>query len=268
MGQRRPGSLCGLQLGTTWIDEGTMCRSRSDPSIPTGVAQVQVTTNYTRRPDDSGWLAILLSSTSKRGALCEYTRVEITGERNGRFFFRIADGNSDYVGQVASLKDENAQKYLVDDGPSGPATVSVRYLGTPSDEDSPFKGHLRQQWAEATFDGNKARVTLNSVWNGKYTPIPAGKHTILAPDSSHGNISTAGYRQGTPGLRCTDVWFPLQLAGTSGNSGRYIHAGHLSEGCVTFHELTEWNAIYDYLIRSRVPGSKGKQVGSLVVRSS
>jgi hypothetical protein len=89
---------------------------------------------------------------------------------------------------------------------------------------------------------------------------------IMAPDSSHGNISTAGYRNATSGLRCTDVWFPIELAGTAGNSSRYVHAGHLSEGCVTVHELTKWNALYDYLIASRVPGPGGKYVGNLMVR--
>lgn len=223
---------------------------------------------YTRRPDDTGWLAVLISSTHQRGALCEYTKVEIFAERAGRVFFKIRDGNGAYVGDEASLTKENADKYLVSAGPSGPATMTVRYLGAPSEEDSPFKGRLKQQWAEATFNGNRATVTLNSVWDGSYTPIPAGTHTIMAPDTSHGNISTAGYRQATPGLRCTDVWFPIQLSGTTGNSSRYVHAGHLSEGCVTFHELTKWDAVYDYLISSRDPGSNGKFVGRLIVRTS
>ena len=38
MGQRRPGPLCGSQLGTNWIDEGTMCRSRSGPPGPIGAS--------------------------------------------------------------------------------------------------------------------------------------------------------------------------------------------------------------------------------------
>jgi len=246
-----------------------MCRSRSTPLGPTGQdVRPKITVKYTRRPDDSGWLEILLSSTKKRAPLCEYTKLEMAAERNGRTFFRIADGNSDYVGEEGSLKDENTNKYLADGGPSGPATISVRYLGAPSDENSPFKGHLKQQWAEITFNGNKAQVTLNSVWNGNFVPILPGTHMIMAPDTSHGNISTAGYRQATPGLRCTDVWFPIQLSGSTMNSSRYIHPGHLSEGCVTVHELTKWNALYDYLIASRVPTSNGKLVGRLIVRAS
>ncbi|QLL10549.1 hypothetical protein [Pseudomonas chlororaphis] len=50
-----------------------------------------------------------------------------------------------------------------------------------------------------------------------------------------------------------------------GNSGRYVHIGHLSEGCVTFYELLKWNDIYDYLIDKRMKEGKGKYVGTLVV---
>jgi len=162
---------------------------------------------YTRRPDDSGWLAVLLSMSRQLAYLCEYTRVETLREAAGRLFFRIADGNSDYVGKEGSLKKENADKFLSDIPPGGPATVQVRYAGLPVEEMSSFKGLLKQQWANADFSGNHSLVTLNSVWDQAYTPIPVGEHLIMAPDQSHGNISTAGYRSATPGLRCTDVWF-------------------------------------------------------------
>jgi hypothetical protein len=49
-------------------------------------------TKYTRRPDDSGWLGVLLSASRGLGFLCEYTRVEIGREFAGRVYFRIADG--------------------------------------------------------------------------------------------------------------------------------------------------------------------------------
>lgn len=221
---------------------------------------------FTRRADETGWLRILLSGTNKEGYLCEYTRVEPVRESGGRSFFQVADGNSDFVGKEASLRQENAAKYLVDQGPGGAATVYVRYVGEPTDEVSPFQGKRRQQWANASFNGVTARITLNSIWDEYYTPIPRGTHTIAAPDHSHADVSTAGYRAATQGLRCTDTWFPIILAGSTGFSTRYIHAGHLSEGCVTFYELTKWNQIYDYLIARRVPNSKGKSIGSLIVQ--
>ena len=221
---------------------------------------------YTRRPDDSGWLGVLLSASSSLGFLCEYTKVEMLKETVDRAFFRIADGNSDHVGKEASLKKENADKFLADIPPSGPATLQVCYAGPPSEESSPFKGSLTQQWAKAEFNGKQAVVTLNSVWDGTFTPIATGAHKIMAPDNSHANISTRGYRSATDRLRCTDVWFPIQLKGGVGNSGRYVHVGHLSEGCVTVHELKMWNDIYDYLISRRIPGPGGRFVGDLIVR--
>jgi len=190
--------------------------------------------------------------------------VEVVRELAGRVYFRVADGNSEHLGKEASLKKENADRFLSDTGPGGPASLRVHYVGTPTEEVSPFKGRLKQQFGIADFGRNHARVTLNSVWDRSYTPVPAGNHRIMAPDQSHANISTAGYRSATPGLRCTDVWFPIELEGQPGNSGRYVHAGHLSEGCVTVYELIKWNAIYDSLIASRIPGADGKFVGTLI----
>jgi len=49
-------------------------------------------------------------------------------------------------------------------------------------------------------------------------------------------------------------------------SSRYIHVGHLSEGCVTVHQLEKWSALYEFLISHRVANSAGKRIGSLEVR--
>jgi hypothetical protein len=57
--------------------------------------------------------------------------VTFTKESGGRTYFRIADGNSEFVGQTASLKTENALKYLMDTPPTAPATVKVKYTGAP-----------------------------------------------------------------------------------------------------------------------------------------
>jgi hypothetical protein len=89
---------------------------------------------------------------------------------------------------------------------------------------------------------------------------------MLAPDYSHKAISTAGYASATPGMIGNDVWFPIGLFGSSSNSSRYIHVGHLSEGCVTVHQLEKWAALYEFLISHRVGNSAGKRIGSLVVR--
>ena len=70
----------------------------------------------------------------------------------------------------------------------------------------------------------------------------------------------------TPGMVGNDIWFPIGLNGSTVNSSRYIHVGHLSEGCVTTHELKKWTALYNYLISHRVPNSMGKYVGQLKVQ--
>lgn len=236
-------------------------------SVSGSTHTTQVQTLYTRRADDTGWLGVKLEPNGPVVFICEYTKVTLTKKINGRTYFRIAEGNGEYVGREASLKDENAAKFLKTGGLSGPATVQVKYAGKPERVRSEIRGDTNlQQWAVATFNGNTANVTLNSVWGHGYTPIPVGRHKIMAPDYSHANIPTSGYRAAHPDqIRCTDVWFPIALQGTTTNSSRYIHIGHLSEGCVTFYELLKWNAIYDYLINKRERGNNGKLIGDLIV---
>jgi hypothetical protein len=220
---------------------------------------------FTRRAEASGWLSVRLSKTGQLTSLCEYTRVNAIRETNGRTYFTIADG-SIAVGEEASLTMANAARYLSADGPGGAVAVVVTYAGAPAEEVSTFKGKLRQQWANLSFGGQTATVTLNSIWNGSFQPIAPGTHAILVPDYSHKAISTAGYAAATPGMIGNDVWFPIGLLGSSSNSSRYIHVGHLSEGCVTVHQLEKWAALYEFLISHRVENSDGKRIGSLVVR--
>jgi hypothetical protein len=220
---------------------------------------------FTRRAEDSGWLSVRLSRTSQLASLCEYTRVNVIRENSGRTYFTIVDGLI-AVGEEGSLTTANAARYLSTVGPGSAVTVVVTYAGAPAEEISPFKGRLKQQWATLSFGGQTATVTLNSVWDGRFQPIPPGMHAILAPDYSHKTISTAGYAAATDGMVGNDVWFPIGLHGSSSNSSRYIHVGHLSEGCVTVHQLEKWTAIYEFLISHRVPNSAGKRIGSLEVR--
>jgi hypothetical protein len=121
-------------------------------------------TKFTRRAEPSGWLTVKLSSSHRPIALCEYTKVELTRQQGGLTYFKVADGNSEFVGQEAYLHDNNVAVCLSDTGPRGAASVTVRYAG------------------------------------------------------------------------------------------------------ITQHDLTKWNAIYDYLISSREPGSLGKRVGRVVVQ--
>ncbi len=105
------------------------------------------------------------------------------------------------VGEEASLASANAALYLDSTGPAGAAAIRVTYVGEPVKALSSFQGELLQQWADLSFNGQTARVTLNSVWGGTYSPIVPGTHAILAPDYSHAKISTAGYVAVTRWLR-------------------------------------------------------------------
>lgn len=223
-----------------------------------------MTEKFTRRAEDSGWLSVRLTKTGQLASLCEYTKVKIVREANGRTYFIVADGSIS-VGDEVSLTTANAGKYLPATGPAGAASVVIIYRGKPVEAYSSFKGKLTQQFADLSFAGQTATVTLNSLWDGTYTPIPPGTHSILAPDYSHASISTGPYAAATPGMVGNDVWFPIGLNGTLENSSRYVHVGNLSEGCVTMYQLERWTALYTYLISHRVSGSAGKRVGSLVV---
>ncbi|BDB24005.1 hypothetical protein CTP10_R13500 [Cupriavidus sp. P-10] len=227
---------------------------------------VIVETRYVKLDENTyGWLRIALADGGF-DFLCEYTKVTMVKTENGRTHFKVADGWSASVGKTASLSEENAAKHLVKSAPANRMeTVRIKY-GPRKEEVSPFKGRLLQQWATLNVRGQAIRVTLNSLWNGAFFPIPQGIHRIMAPDTSHANISTRGYRDSFPGrIKANDVWFPIELDGKIGNSSRYVHIGHLSEGCVTVYDIERWNIVYDFLISNRLSGSNGRYVALLEV---
>lgn len=204
-------------------------------------------------------------STNNVVQVCEYTKVAMIKGQDGRTYFRIMDGPHG-GGRLASMKSEVAKDVLLKTPPTiSTETLRVKY-GPLSDEVSSFKGKLRQQWAMLTVGGQSITVTLNSVWDQGFTPIPPGRHRIMVPDGSHANISTEGYRNTFPGkIKGNDAWFPIELQGTKGSSSRYVHIGHLSEGCVTVHEIARWNTVYNFLISHRLPDTEGKYVAVLEV---
>lgn len=232
--------------------------------------RVEVTTKYVRRADDKGWLGFrpMFPHEASFVYLCEYTKL-IMLKVSGRYtHFQIVDGNSGFLGKEVALSHPNVPLYLSDVGPEKvPATIRVKYAALEKDVRSEIKNFsFTQQWAVAEFAGTSVRVTLNSVWGREFTPIAPGRHRIMAPDFSHAGVDTSGYRAAYPGrVICTDVWFPIALEGAETNSTRYIHIGHMSEGCVTLYELLRWNALYEYLINKRIPGSQGRFVGYLIV---
>ncbi len=233
-----------------------------------------VETRYTRAPFRSRWLQVLREQTGKQVAICEYTTVTMIKSTGGRTYFRIADGNSDYVGETVSLRNENVERCLSKRSPEMVTeTLRVQYgkrsfaISAPRNNQS-----LDQQWAEITLPGAhmKVTLTLNSLWNGQWTPIPAGTHRIMAPDAPHDASYTNFYaeyanKNGLGEVVGDQVWFPIELEGSRGNSSRYVHIGNLSEGCLTVYALDRWNEVYNFLISHRLPNEQGKYVAMLEV---
>jgi hypothetical protein len=233
-----------------------------------------VETRYTSAPFRDRWLQVRLEKTGERVSICEYTKVTMIMSKGERTYFRIADGISEHVGETVSLADKNVDKCLSKIPPTvARATMSVRYGKRSSARSEPRKGEeFDQQWGVVSIPGASGAitVTLNSVWDENFTPIPVGTHRIMASDAPHDGRYTGFYvdyarKKGLVDIVADQVWFPIELAGSKGNSTRYVHIGNVSEGCVTVYALEHWNDIYNFLITHRLPGEQGKYVAMLEV---
>lgn len=214
-------------------------------------------TRYVKVPQ-SGWL-LVLNDNGEKISLCAYTKVMLLRQQTERTYFKVLDGP--HYGITASLKNENATIYLDKKAPTRKeAIVRVKYKELIRNWYSPIKDEYSDpQMAEVTFDGLTAKAMLNSEWGKNFSPIPIGTYRILIPDCPHDAEFTNYYRKHEPSLRSDQVWFPVEY----GDNSRYIHPGHLSHGCITIHELSKWNALYDYLIKHRAAGQQ--HVGKLIV---
>lgn len=208
--------------------------------------------------EPEGWLKVKVEPNGY-AFLHENTKLTVLKEENGRVYYRVESDKLEVMGKTISLAKNNAIVCTHKKGPiQESATLTLKYDGKPVKAVSRFKGELLQQFATLTVDGTAIKVTLNSLWPPEFnfSPIVSGKHKIMAPDHSH-NIAgpTDWYRKAFPPgvIVCNDIWFPIELAGTRGNSSRYIHLGNLSEGCVTVYDVQKWNIVYDYLISHRTP---------------
>lgn len=226
-----------------------------------GVLSNIATTMYVNRVADDGWLQALDSDGNTRLALCKYTRLKITKVNAGRTYFKVEDGS--HAGKILSLADANAAQYLGSKAPAASAAqVTVSYGAyTPGWISQARNGEaLDQQMATLELGRLKMRVTMNSVWNGTFYPLPAGKYTILLPDAPHAGNMTRFYRRTEPSLKHDQVWFPIKF----GDNSRYVHVGNLSDGCVTVLDLALWDDLHEALISHR--GPDGKSVGELTVK--
>lgn len=215
---------------------------------------------YVNKVADDGWLQAKDDGTSSLVPLCKYTQVTSITSKNGRTSFKVTDGSA--AGKTLSLTDANAKIYLGSKAPKASAiTATVTYGKYVEGWISTARGgeKLDQQMATLTLDGLTIQVTMNSIWNATYSPIPAGEYTLLLPDTPHNSGYTRFYRKAAPDLRHDQVWFPIKY----GNNSRYVHVGNVSEGCTTVLDLEKWNAVHEALIRHR---QDKRSVGTLIVK--
>lgn len=212
------------------------------------------------KTDDSGWV-LAKPSTGSNISLCAYTKTSFVREKDERTYFTINDGT--HKNKIVSMQSSNYKNYLSNKAGDTPknsgAVLTVTYGKRMQVYSQARRQTLDQQLATLRYGSKTAQVTLNSVWDQGFTPIPVGEYKIQIPDTPHDADMTNFYRNVEKNLRCDQVWFPIEY----GNNSRYVHVGNLSDGCVTVMDLGKWNEIYQYLIEQR---TSEKHVGKLIVK--
>lgn len=217
---------------------------------------------YVNKVGDDGWMQARAGS-SRMVSLAKYTKVTMLDSTGGRSSFKVMDGPS--KGQTLSLADRHVAEYLGSKAPiQSPAVIVVTYGKYTEGWVSVARGgqKLDQQMATLQVDRISAQVTMNSVWNGRFSPLPPGEYTVLVPDAPHQGNMTRFYRNVEPGLRYDQVWFPIK----AGDNSRYVHVGNLSDGCTTVLDLAAWAGIEEALISHR--SADGASVARMVVKGT
>lgn len=201
---------------------------------------------YINKVDVSGWIGVKLSNGSIV-SVCMYTKLTILSMKNSRCFFRIEDGS--YKGNTASFAEANAKIYIGSKAPSQTAAIIKATPGKlQSFRSDVRKQTLQQQLTSFTAGSVSGKATLNTPSTGaQYSALPKGKYEILVPDTPHSKDYTRYYREADSELKYDQVWFPIRY----GNNSRYVHVGHISEGCFTVVELDKFTQLHDYLISHR-----------------
>ena len=226
-----------------------------------------------------GWLMVRPEGGANI-SLPSYLKVSVYQEKPDRTYFTILEGA--HKGVKASVSTTKGPPYLVESfvySPAGTVRINLSKQSLWYGAAGPF----------SAFSG---------AWKAgavTYTAIPRGNYLLQIPDSPHQSNRYSAYTQ------YQTTWFRIMGNGLGPDSSRYLHAGELSDGCVTvraFHldpkaksqphgfedwanvpdtqvggfgfplpagqrpPFASWNNIYKYLIKSRGPSD---YVGSLVV---
>lgn len=216
------------------------------------------TAAYINVVGDDGWILGKAGDGTLR-PIYKYAKVLLGETKKGRTYFTPQEGAS--KGVMLSMTEANAKIYLGAVGPlAGVAQIDVKYKKFEKDWYSRARDEkLDQQWAALTVGEVVAAVTMNTVWNGVFFPLPAGTYDVAVPDAPHGADMTRFYRKVEPALRSDQVWFPILY----GDNSRYVHVGNVSDGCVTVASLDKWTAICEALLKHR--SKDGKLVAKLTV---
>lgn len=186
-------------------------------------------TRYIARTSDS-WLRVQITN----GPIISVPyglKVNFKEARGGREHFVILEGN--YKGKHASVQAHQGHSYL---------TPSLRH-GPP---------------AIVKFDRRKQTILVNgrgpyNAFSGGghsgFTPVAPGTYSLAIPAYPSAQTRSA-YGRWT---RYHNMWFRI---GTSTAGSRFLHAGAISEGCVTVRQF-----LYDPASRVPPPAGFGDLVG-------
>lgn len=247
----------------TWSGCGTTNQT------PNSCVEIKVDViRYVNKVDEnSGWLRVI-EGKETWVFLHKYCKIILLGSKNDKTYMRIAEGT--HKGKTVWMTSANVDTYLGKKAPEQePAVLTVTYgkyetgwLSKARESiyrSQPEQYKLNQQWATVRIGKLKAQATMNSVWGVGYYPIPPGRYIIRLPDTPHRKNMTEFYQTYDKRLTNHQVWFPIEY----GDNSRYVHVGHVSDGCTTVVDLALWGEIFEALISHR--NKDGQSVGVLVV---
>ena len=194
----------------------------------------------------------------------KYTKLDRLESKGGRTYFSILDSAA--KGGVVSLSDAHVPDTIGARAPQQtPAHAVVTYGRYVEGWISRARNGeaLDQQMASLEVRSTSVAVSMNSVWDGRFTPMPAGTYTVPVAGRAAQARNDGVYKRVAPTLRYDRVWFPI----STGDNSKYIHVGNLLGGVHDGAQLSDrWVDVHEALISHR--GPDGSTVATLLVRGT
>lgn len=176
-------------------------------------------TRYVDALPPDNWLAVTLDGGT-RVSLAYGIKVAFDGRSGGRDSFTILEGV--YKGKKASVAQKSAsESYLV-------STISHLPAGRIQFDTKSQRLKFGTSGPYNAFSG-----AGTGVENGRsvtYTPVPPGSYLLAIP-AYPSKQTRAAYGQWT---RYHKTWFRI---GIEHSGSRFLHAGEISDGCVTVRQF-------------------------------